>query len=108
MWKATPKVVFSRTLAGVGPEYRLVRDDAASEVARLKEETTGELAVGGAGLAASSLRTGLIDELRPFVHPVVLGGGTPYLPPLERPLELRLVETRTFGMGVVYLRYEIG
>lgn len=52
------------------------------------------------------MRLGLIDEYRPFVHPVLLGRGTPYLPPLDERINLRLVETRTFGMGAVYLRYQ--
>ena len=59
----------------------------------------------GAGLAATFMKLGLIDEYRPFVHPVVLGGGTPYFPPLEERINLQLVETRTFGSGVIYVRY---
>jgi len=51
------------------------------------------------------MKLGLIDEYRPFVHPVVLGGGTPYFPPLEERINLQLVETRTFGSGVIYVRY---
>jgi dihydrofolate reductase len=51
------------------------------------------------------MRLGLIDEYRPIVHPVVLGGGKPFFPPLDEPLNLRLVETHQFGSGVVYLRY---
>jgi dihydrofolate reductase len=63
------------------------------------------LAVGGAGLASSAIKLGLIDEFRLFVSPVVLGGGTPYFPALDERLNLELVETRTFGSPVVYLRY---
>ena len=48
----------------------------------------------------------LIDEYRQFVNPVILGGGTPYFTPLAKPLDLRLTESRTFGSGVVYLRYQ--
>jgi len=61
--------------------------------------------VGGAGLAATLIKLDLIDEYRLFVSPVVLGGGTPYFPPLDPVIELGLVETRTFGSRVVYLRY---
>jgi dihydrofolate reductase len=104
-WQELPKVVFSTTLEAVEGKTRLVKDGVADEVARLKEEPGGDLAVGGAGLASSLLELGLVDELRPFVYPVVLGGGTPYLPALERRLDLELVETRTFSSRVVYLRY---
>jgi dihydrofolate reductase len=54
------------------------------------------------------IRAGLVDEYRPIVHPVALGGGKPYLPPLDSPLNLRLLETRQFGSGVMYLRYSVG
>jgi dihydrofolate reductase len=50
----------------------------------------------------------LIDEYRLFVNPVVLGGGTPYFPPLTAKLNLELLETRTFGSRTVYLRYRRG
>jgi dihydrofolate reductase len=106
VWKATPKIVFSRTLEKVEGNARLVRDNAAEEVARLKEETEKDLAVGGAGLASSFMKLGLIDEYRLFVTPVVLGGGTPYFPALDERIDLKLVETRTFGSRVVYVRYQ--
>ena len=105
IWKALPKVVFSRTLNAVEGNARLVRDGLAEEAARLKREPGKDLAVGGAGLAASLTRLGLIDEYRMFVSPVVLGAGTPYFPPLEQTIDLELLETRTFGSRVVYLRY---
>jgi dihydrofolate reductase len=63
------------------------------------------VSVGGAGLAATLIRLDLIDEYRLFVLPVVLGRGTPYFPPLDRAIELELLETRTFGSRVTYLRY---
>ncbi|HEY4427639.1 MAG TPA: dihydrofolate reductase family protein [Solirubrobacteraceae bacterium] len=106
IWRDTPKVVFSRTLEQVeGPLVTLVRGGAAEEVTRLKEQPGGDLAVGGAGLAATMIERGLVDEYRLFVSPVVLGGGTPYLPALTRGIDLELLETRTFGSRVVYLRY---
>ena len=106
IWRATPKLVFSRTLESLEGEGTLVREDVADTIARLKEEPGGDIAVGGAGLAASVIAQGLIDEYRLFVYPIVLGGGTPYFPALDARIELRLAETRTFGQGVVYLRYE--
>jgi dihydrofolate reductase len=105
VWQATPKIVFSRTLDRVEGDSRLVRGDAAETIARLKAETDGVLTIGGPTLAATAARLDLIDEYQPIVHPVVLGAGTRFLPDgLER-RTLRLVETRTFGSGVVFLRY---
>jgi dihydrofolate reductase len=106
IWKIIPKVVFSTTLGQAQGNARLAGDDVATEVAKLKEASgEGVVSVGGAGLAATLIRLDLIDEYRLFVNPVVLGGGTPYFPPLDAAIELELLETRTFGSRVVYLRY---
>ena len=105
IWRDTPKIVFSRTLERVEGNARLVRDGAAEEVARLKQEPGKDLAVGGAGLASTFVELGLVDEYRLFVSPVVLGAGTPYFPALDHRIDLELLETRTFGARVVYLRY---
>ena len=106
IWKALPKIVFSTTLERVEGNARLASAGIAEEVATLRTEPEGtDVAVGGAGLAAALTRLGLIDEYRMFVSPVVLGGGTPYFPALEERIALELVETRTFGSRVVYLRY---
>jgi dihydrofolate reductase len=105
IWKNLPKIVFSKTLEKVEGNARLVRDGVAEEVATLKEQPGKDLAVGGAGLASTLTKLGLIDEYRLFVSPVVLGGGTPYFPALDERIDLELVETRTFGSRVVYVRY---
>ena len=105
IWKATPKVVFSRTLDHVEDYARLVSDNAVEEVARMKEEPGKDLAVGGAGLASTFIKADLVDEYQLFVSPVVLGRGTPYFPALDERIGLELVETRTFGSRVVYIRY---
>jgi dihydrofolate reductase len=105
IWKRLPKIVFSTTLEKLVGNARLAGDGVADEVARLKREPGEDLAVGGAGLAATCIELGLVDEYRLFVSPVVLGGGTPFFPALERRIDLELVETRTFGSRVVYLRY---
>jgi dihydrofolate reductase len=105
IWQALPKVVFSRTLETVEGNTRLASAGPAEELARLKEEPGGDIGVGGAGLAAAFAKLDLIDEYRPFVYPVVVGGGTPLFPDLEKQLNLELIETRTFGSRVVYLRY---
>jgi dihydrofolate reductase len=104
VWKETPKIVFSTTLDRVEEYATLVRENAAEEVARLKEEPGKDLAVGGAGLASTLIEHDLVDEYRLFVAPVILGGGTPYFPALEKPIDLELEETREFG-PVFYLRY---
>jgi dihydrofolate reductase len=108
IWKATPKIVFSTTLETVEGNARLARGDVAEEVATLKLQPGADLAVGGAGLASGLLAMGLVDECRLFVSPVVLGGGTPYFPALDERLGLELLEARTFGSRVVYLRYRVG
>jgi dihydrofolate reductase len=105
IWQGLPKVVFSTTLEQVEGNTRLVRDGVVEEVERLKAEEGGDLGVGGAGLAASLIKADLVDEFQPFVYPVIVGGGTPFLPDLEETLKLELVETQTFGSGVVSMRH---
>jgi dihydrofolate reductase len=105
IYKQTPKLVVSSSLTEVKGNARLLTGDLAEEVERLKAQPCKDLAVGGAGLAASLIERGLVDEYRLFISPVALGGGTPYFPPLERRLELELVESRTFGSRVLYVRY---
>jgi dihydrofolate reductase len=107
IWKALPKVVFSTTLESVVGKTRLARDGVGEEVSRLKEQPGKDIAVGGAGLAGTCMRLGLIDEWRLFVSPVLLGGGTPYFPTLDERISLELVETKTFGSRVIYLRYRL-
>src|SRR5918992_1079862 len=103
IWKALPRIVFSNTLERVEGNARLAGDNVAEEVARLKEQPGQDVAVGGAGLASTLIKLDLVDEYRLFVSPVVLGGGTPFFPPLNARLNLELVETRTFGSRVVYV-----
>jgi dihydrofolate reductase len=107
IWKDMPKVVFSKTLDKVEWNSRLVRDNIAEEIRKLKEQPGKDLAIGGPNLASTVMQLGLIDEYRLLVHPVVLGGGTPFFPALDNRINLRLIETRTFGSGVVYLRYQV-
>lgn len=107
IWKSKPKIVFSRTLDKVEWNSRLVKGDVAEEVERLKQEPGGYLTVGGANLASTLIDLGLIDEIRLIVHPVVIGSGTPFFPPVPNTMNLRLLETITFGSGVVYLRYDV-
>jgi dihydrofolate reductase len=105
IWRPLPKVVFSRTLDGVEGNATLKREVLPDEIARLKEEVGGDIGVGGAGLASTLIELGLVDEFQLFVNPVTLGAGTPFFPPLDRRIDLELVETRTFGSRVVYANY---
>ena len=105
VWCAIPKVVFSRTLDSVQGNARLAEASVAEEVAAALDATDKDVSIGGAGLAAAAIELGLVDELRLFRYPVVVGGGTPFLPPVTQDVRLDLVETRTFGSRVVYERY---
>jgi dihydrofolate reductase len=106
IWQALPKVVFSRTLERVeGSNTRLASGSVAEELEQVRASVSGDVAVGGAELAAACIAEDLVDDFRLFVKPVVLGEGRPFFPPLDRRLALELVETRTFAAPAVYLRY---
>jgi dihydrofolate reductase len=105
VWCAIPKVVFSRTLDSVQGNARLAEASVAEEAAAALAATDKDVAIGGAGLAAEAIELGLVDELRILRHPVIVGGGTPFLPPVTQDVPLDLVETRTFGSRVIYERY---
>jgi dihydrofolate reductase len=106
IWKEKPKIVFSTKLEAVGVNCRLLRGELGAELARLMREPGGDLGVSGPGLASGLARLGLIDEYRLVVYPIMVGGGKPYFPALDSALKLRVRETRTFGCGAVYLRYQ--
>src|SRR3954454_22698028 len=105
VWCALPKVVFSRTLDCVQGNARLAEGSVAEEVALALDATDKDVSIGGAGLAAAAIELGLVDELRMLRNPVVVGGGTPFLPPVTEDVPLDLIETRTFGSRVIYERY---
>jgi len=108
LWKPLPKVVFSRTLEAVQGNARLASGGLAAEIERLRAEPgTGDIAIGGATLAAEAAAAGLVDEYRIRVHPVLVGGGIPLFPHGERRVDLELVESRTFGSGVLCLRHRV-
>ena len=102
-WRALPKWVVSRTLKTVGPGAALVEGDLEAAVRRLKAEVDGEIEVGGPALARTLTALGLIDEYRIYLHPVVLGGGTPFFAAARPPL--RLVDSTLMGEDVIRLRY---
>ncbi|WP_030987935.1 dihydrofolate reductase family protein [Streptomyces sp. NRRL WC-3744] len=108
LWKPLPKIVFSTTLSAVQGTARLASGGLAEEIERLRAEPgEGDIAIGGATLAAEAAALGLIDEYRAVVHPVLVGGGIPFFPRHERRVALELVETRTFSSRVVYVRYSV-
>jgi dihydrofolate reductase len=104
-WSGIPKVVFSRTLDGVQGNARLAEASLDEEAAAARGATDKDVAIGGAGLAATAIKLGLVDELRVFRNPVIVGGGTPFLPPVAADIPLELIETRTFGSRVIFERY---
>jgi dihydrofolate reductase len=114
IWRDMPKIVYSRTLDHADWNTTIVRAVVVDEVMALKAEPGGDLMLGGADLAESFRRHDLIDEYRIYVHPVVIGRGKPLFAPSESAsasgsesrMNLRLAEARTFGNGVVLLRYE--
>jgi dihydrofolate reductase len=105
VWSAIPKVVFSRTLDSVQGNARLAEASLAEEAAAALDAADKDVGIGGAGLAAQAIELGLVDELRMFRNPVVVGGGTPFLPPVADDIALDLIETRAFGSRVIYERY---
>ena len=106
LWKALPKVVFSTTLRSVEGNARLLRGGLVEEIERLRAEPgDGDIAIGGATLAAEASEAGLIDEYRPRVYPVLVGGGIPFFPRNARRADLELAGSRAFASGVVQLRY---
>ncbi|MCB5179273.1 dihydrofolate reductase family protein [Streptomyces antimicrobicus] len=108
LWKPLPKVVFSTTLSEVQGNARLACAGLAEEIERLRAEPgEGDIAIGGATLAAGAAAAGLIDEYRVRVHPVLVGGGVPFFARLARRVDLDLVETRRVGPRVVHLHYRV-
>lgn len=104
----TPKVVFSKTLDNVKwQNTRLIKDNIAEEIAKMKQRPGKDLALaGGAGIAQTFTNLGLIDRYRLLVHPVVLGKGKPLFKDIKTRIKLRLVNMMTYKNGVVGLDYE--
>ncbi len=106
IWRDKPKIVFSKTLEQVEWNTRLIRGSIAEEVYKLKEGPGKDMSVSGAEIASTFMQLGLINEYCLYVHPVILGGGKPMFRPLRDRIDLQLVETHTFGRGIVLLRYQ--
>lgn len=108
LWNPLPKIVFSRTLSAVQGNARLATRPLAEEIEALRaQDGDGEIAVGGADLAAQAARLGLIDEYRINLFPVVVGGGTPYFAPGIARTNLELHSAREFSGGVMRLCYGV-
>ena len=106
IWRDMPKVVYSRTLQRADWNTTIVRDVVVEEVMALKAQPGGDLALGGADLVDAFRQLDLVDEYRLYVHPVLIGRGKPLFRAADARTSLRLVDTRTFGNGVVLLRYQ--
>lgn len=102
-WRRMPKWVVSRSLKDVGPNATLINGDVEAAVRKLKAEQKGEIEVGGPKLAASLAKLGLIDEYHIFLHPAVLGSGTPFFAEARPPL--RLTDSERIGASVMKLSY---
>ncbi|TYC02121.1 deaminase [Micromonospora sp. WP24] len=108
IWTSAPKVLVSRTRHSAGHGTRIIGgDDAIEQLAALRAETAGTLGVGGATLATQLLRAGLLDELLLFTHPAILGFGRPLFDDWDVPIELDLIEQRSFTQGVAMHHYAI-
>lgn len=108
IWRSLRRIVFSRTLSAVQGDTRLASGSLAEEIGRLKAEPgAGDIAIGGATLAAEAASSGLIDEYRVRVYPVLVGGGIPFFPRREQQVQLEQIESRTFSSKVVYLAYRV-
>jgi dihydrofolate reductase len=105
IWKPMPKLVFSRTLEQANWNARVVSENIADEVAQLKRSHGNHLLFGGADIASTFIRLGLVDDYRLFVHPVVLGAGTRLFGDLDERVQLELVASRTFDGAVVHAHY---
>jgi dihydrofolate reductase len=106
IWGDMPKIVHSTTLERADWKTTIVREVVPEEVTELKSQPGGDMVLGGADLAATFMRHGLVDEYRLYIHPIVIGQGKPMFQESERRIPLQLVETRPFSNGVFLLRYQ--
>lgn len=105
IWRDMPKVVYSRSLDRADWNTELLREVDVDEVRQRAQQSAGDLVIGGGNLLATFMRLDLLDELLLYVHPVILGAGTPLFAVGEAPVPLRLIDSRRFGSGVVLLHY---
>ena len=103
IWRKQPKWVVSRTLKSIGPNATLIADNVAASLRGLKAQLAGNVRIAGPDLARTLSELGLIDEYQLYIHPVVLGSGTPYFAAVTSPL--RLTSNDLVGDGVIRLTY---
>jgi dihydrofolate reductase len=107
LWQGADKIVYSATLERASTaRTRIERHFDVDAIRRLKASTQRDIGVGGPGLAAHAFTAGLVDECQLFLNPIIVGAGKPALPRDAR-VDLRLLDERRFGNGVVYLRYGV-
>src|SRR5262245_60634853 len=107
LWQAADKIVYSTTLEAVSSaRTRIERSFDPQAIAALKASADSDVSIGGPALAAHAFRAGLVDEVRVFVAPVIVGGGNAFLPDRVR-LDLELLDEHRFAGGFVYLRYRV-
>jgi dihydrofolate reductase len=104
-WSSIPKIVFSRTRDRVEGNARLAEGSLVEEIGAALAETDKHVGIGGAGLASQAIELGFVDEFFIFRNPIIVGGGTPLLPPITQNITLELLETRTFADRVVFEHY---
>jgi dihydrofolate reductase len=111
IWTEQPKILVSRSRTAADHNTTIYGDDAIARLAELRQESDGDIGVGGADIATQLLAAGLLDELLLFTHPAVLGAGRPLFDSpadaIREPLQLELLEQRRFDNGVTMHRYEI-
>jgi dihydrofolate reductase len=107
VWRAAEKIVFSRTLKEVSSARTRIEPELTADLIRnLKESASSEISIGGAELAGQAIAAGLVDEVRLFLAPVVVGAGKVALP-ADVHTDLQLIDTRSFPNGFVYLSYRV-
>ena len=107
LWRAAQKVVYSRTLTAVSSaRTRIEPQFDVQAVRRLIETSPHDVSIGGPELAAQAIAAGLVEEIRLFLTPVTVGGGTPALPHGVR-TDLELLALDRFRGGVVHLHYRV-
>jgi dihydrofolate reductase len=108
IWTGKPKLLVSRTLTEAPHNTTVVGgEDAIGQLAELRRTGAGDIGVGGANLATQLLRANLLDEILLFTHPIVLGTGRPLFDQVDEPLQLGLLEQKSFASGVTMRRYEV-
>ncbi|MGB7395930.1 MAG: dihydrofolate reductase family protein [Pricia sp.] len=109
---STPKVVFSKTLEkapwGKWEDAKIVQDDAASTISKMKQETGKDMVIWGSiSLAQSLMKKGIVDEYQLFICPVVLGKGKPLFSKGITIPDMQLLGTKTYDDGSVFLKYKV-